>query len=171
MPNEGDAIRGVDIGRLGCHARETYIWVICSNCKQERWRAQTDIRRAKRPKSYLNLCHHCAVSSKGADCHSWKGGRLIDKEGYILVYVMSNDFFAPMRNYSGYVREHRLVMAKHLGRCLHRWELVHHKNQTRDDNRIENLQLISDTRHNQITILEKRIAYLEGKVLSLGGTP
>jgi len=40
-------------------------------------------------------------------------------------------------------------------------KIVHHKNHKRDDNRIENLQLVSDDRHNQITILEVRIKYLE----------
>jgi len=79
------------------------------------------------------------------------------------VVLEPNDFFYPMVTKQGYVLEHRLVMAKYLGRNLHPWEIVHHKNSIRDDNRIENLQLVSDIGHKQITFFEQRLKYLENE--------
>lgn len=70
-----------------------------------------------------------------------KGGRTITSCGYVGMTIPSNHVFASMRNSLGYVPEHRLRMAEHLGRPLLKSESVHHKNGNRKDNRIENLQL------------------------------
>lgn len=59
------------------------------------------------------------------------------------------------------------MVAKHLGRSLHLWEIVHHKNHIKADNRIENLQLVTDDRHKQISLLEQRITLLEAEVALL----
>lgn len=76
----------------------------------------------------------------GSGHHSWKGGRIVNSQGYVAVRIPPDD---PMRSMgqNGYVLEHRLLMARHLGRPLRRSETVHHRNGDRKDNRMENLQL------------------------------
>ena len=74
----------------------------------------------KRPKS--NSCH---------------GQKKKDSAGYILI-LSPNHPYAQKR---GYVPEHRLIMEEKLGRYLKPEEVVHHINNKRDDNRINNLML------------------------------
>lgn len=77
---------------------------------------------------------------KGAN---WKGGRKKNKAGYVLVLKKGH----PMSDCNGYVMEHRLIMAEHLGRALRKNEVVHHKNGIKDDNHIENLELMLSGDH------------------------
>ncbi len=77
----------------------------------------------------------------------WQGGRIKTDSGYIKVMLLKNSPYISMANSCGYVLEHRLVVAISLGRPLTRNEHTHHKNGIRDDNRIENLELITPSNH------------------------
>jgi len=48
---------------------------------------------------------------------------------------------------TGYVYSHSLLMELHLGRFLKKGEVIHHRNEDRSDNRIENLEVKSNSSH------------------------
>ena len=76
----------------------------------------------------------------------WNGGRNKNWAGYIHIHNPTH----PYANRHGYIFEHRLVMEKKIGRYLHIWEVVHHINKIKDDNRIENLELFEKREHDRI---------------------
>jgi len=88
----------------------------------------------------LGIVRSRSEAAKGHVPHNRKG-RYRDSQGYIYIQLRSDSPLWAMSNYAGYVREHRLVMARQLERPLERWEVVHHKNGIKDDNRPGNLVL------------------------------
>lgn len=73
------------------------------------------------------------------------------KDGYIAVYCPGH----PSASKDGHVMEHVLIMENHIGRRLRDDEVVHHKNHQRDDNRIENLQLMTFKEHSALHMRER----------------
>lgn len=97
--------------------------------------------------------HPMSRNTSGSMNSAWKGGRCTDKDGYILLWMPEH----PDANAHGYVREHRTVMARMLGRPLLQSEVVDHRNDIRNDNRPENLRLFaSNGEHLSVTLTGRK---------------
>lgn len=83
---------------------------------------------------------------KGSNAPGWKGGRCKEPSGYIIIHIPSH----PNTSSKGYVREHRLVVEKSIGRYLKKNEVVHHINGICDDNRLENLVCMTNVEHSKL---------------------
>ena len=72
------------------------------------------------------------------------GSKCKNELGYIII-----------KTENGWLREHRVIMEKELGRKLIADEVIHHKNGKRDDNRIMNLQVMTRSEHAKLQHLKK----------------
>lgn len=73
----------------------------------------------------------------------WQGARIINPKGYALLWMPKH----PRADRNGRVFEHIVVAEKMLGRPIRVGEPVHHENDKKDDNRPENLSVMSHKKH------------------------
>jgi hypothetical protein len=62
-----------------------------------------------------------------------------NEKGYVFIYMPEHPFAK-----KGYVQEHRIVVEKFIGRYLTKEEVVHHLDEVKDNNKIENLMLFKN---------------------------
>lgn len=158
----GQAYRRCDVGLAGNHK---VLWLACEECGVPRFTSATNPTArcrsctSKRMRKILDLnqashrddckCYRCRIGKGyfiGKNNPSWNGGKIRLSSGYVAVWVSPDDPMYSMawgrrKRDRHYCLEHRLVMARHVGRPLEKHEQVHHMNGVKDDNRIENLEL------------------------------
>lgn len=115
----------------------------CENCGTPFPVRPCEIRKAEargnQPPRFCSVeCQHEAYRGNGNP--KWRGGTVRQVSGYIYEYAPDH----PHATQAGYVMQHRLVMERAIGRHLTPTEQVHHRNHIRDDNRLENLELMPD---------------------------
>lgn len=85
---------------------------------------------------------------RGPEHSQWKGGESVDKYGYFKLNINLIDLeYQSMCDSSGWVLEHRYLLAKKPGRPLTKQEIVHHKNHNHTDNSLDNLELTTRGEH------------------------
>lgn len=139
----GNGLSTIQMASLAGVGRQTISnWMKRHNISR---RTASEILRGK--KQSPDTIEKRVAQFRGEKNPNWKGGRRLRSDGYIRILrttlsIHEQNKFASMFDVRGRVLEHRIIMARHIGRALHRWEIVHHKNGIKDDNRLENLELL-----------------------------
>lgn len=72
------------------------------------------------------------------------GSKKVDKQGYVHVFVGMG---YPGATRVGWILEHRKVMQECIGRPLMFWEIIHHRDRDKANNKPENLELTTSAEH------------------------
>lgn len=144
----------------------------CPECGDELWRLRDYVG---------HLCKKCSdkhagLKRSGSKNYNWNGGRAVNRYGYVEVVIRKDSpYFSMARKHKNTVLEHRLVVAKTLGRCLLEWEVVHHKGvhypenspENKQDNSPENLELVIQAKNAAYARMTAAVSKLESRIEDL----
>jgi len=115
----------------GLIQQNKHMVVICSSCG-----AKLDVLKSRFKNKKNCFCdNNCRLSYFKLNPQNRKKGYWYEN-GYRVLSISGKP-----------IKEHIFVMQNKIGRKLHKSEVVHHINQNRSDNRIENLQLLTRAEH------------------------
>lgn len=116
------------------------IYKDCKECGKQYYCIQSRIKTS-------NYCsNECWHKVHIGEIHpSWKGGTL-NWAGYKLISINGKQ-----------VREHRHIFETFLDRKLKKTEHIHHINGIKTDNRIENLELLTNIEHDKLHYKMRKI--------------
>lgn len=143
------------IGVIKSYKGHKGIWLACPNCGKER------LVPLLHGKQKYELCVKCA-HPRGNKNPKWKGGRLKQQSGYIIVHTPGH----PRATKHGYVREHVLIWEQAHNKTLPQGWVIHHLNGIKDDNRPRNLIALPKGEHHfamHMEALKQRIRELEAE--------
>lgn len=121
--------------------RRQYMYKCIGNKIEKHCLTCSKIFRVILSKKNQKYCSSKCYIRTGNRNSNWKGYRL--SWGYRYIKMPSH----PSCDNNSYMAEHRLVMEKKLNRYLDSNEIVHHKNHNKQDNRIENLEVMTQSQH------------------------
>lgn len=91
--------------------------------------------------------------ASGASHHRWNDGRMLSSQGYVKVRVGRGH---PLADANGYAYEHLLVWVSAGNPKPPPGWLLHHENENKTDNRLDNLALITKGEHNRLHMAERQ---------------
>lgn len=134
--------------RNGNGVKEKHFGVIkkCIQCNKDFFADNSSIKRG-----WGVLCDaKCRTNYFSGDrVFGWQGGKA-NSGGYIMIYLPKH----PLASKYGYVLEHRLIIQTVVKRELKSNEHIHHINSIKNDNRIENLKIMSRSEHMRLHRLQ-----------------
>jgi hypothetical protein len=120
------------------------IKVRCKNCGKIR---EINRSHGESSKNYIKrrpLCIKCGhkkrIETLGGHAPNWKGGKSVDKKGYIRIWD---------RNKKCYIKEHKKVWEENYGEIPEGY-VFHHKDGNKQNNSLDNLEILPKVEHDKL---------------------
>lgn len=84
---------------------------------------------------------------KGQKAHNFRGFTITQSRLNGVKYILEYNSEHKNCDKDGYVRQHRLIIEKKIGRLLDKAEVVHHIDRNGLNNNVDNLQLLTSKEH------------------------